>query len=386
MTPAARVQSAIAIVDQILEGVPAEKALTNWARSARHAGSSDRAAIRDHVFSTLRRWWSAAAIGGGETGRARLIGSLHQDDADLTALFDGSRYGPAALTPEEWAALDIQAQPPVDCPPWLVPQLQTDLGPDFIPIFTLMGDRAPFWLRVNLQKGDLAQARALLAADGIETAPSDSVETALKVLTAPRKVRQSNAYLQGFVEIQDLSSQAITEHLPWEDGHSVLDFCAGGGGKALALAARTGAVIHAYDIANQRMRDIPARAARAGADIRCLTNKDVRSAAPFDLVIVDAPCSGSGAWGRHPAGKIGFQPSDLSDLQTAQRGVLAEAATLTAPGGRLAYITCSLLSAENAVIVAEFLAYSPDFQQTRTHRYTPLQDGDGFFLSLLSKS
>jgi 16S rRNA (cytosine967-C5)-methyltransferase len=161
----------------------------------------------------------------------------------------------------------------------------------------------------------------------------------------------------------------------------VLDYCAGGGGKALALAAR-GAAVTAHDADPGRMRDLPARAARAGARVEI----EAAPAGAFDLVLCDAPCSGSGTWRRAPEAKWRLTPERLAALTELQAQILDQAAPLVAPGGALAYATCSLLEAENGAQTADFLARHPGWQLENERRLTPLEGGDGFYLALLRRS
>ena len=385
MTPAARIAAAIGILDKVLAGEPAEKALTNWARASRFAGSGDRAALRDHVFDALRNRASFAHLGGALTGRGLMIGALRAAGVDPATLFTGEGHAPAPLSEAE------QAPPPpmpelvaLDCPDWLAPQLRASLGDDFAPVMQALKVRAPVFLRVNLARADRETAARRLAQDGIDTRPHPLAETALEVTRNPRRVRNSTAYQQGLVELQDVAAQAICAEIPMASGARVLDYCAGGGGKALALAAR-GARVLAHDAQPARLRDLPVRAARAGVEIPLLDRPGVRRAAPFDLVVADVPCSGSGAWRRSPEGKWRLTPDALDELCDIQSGILDEIADLVAPGGALVYITCSLLARENQDQVARFLARFPGWRLARQRLLTPRDGGDGFFQARLMR-
>ncbi|WP_226780807.1 RsmB/NOP family class I SAM-dependent RNA methyltransferase [Oceaniglobus trochenteri] len=388
MTPGARVAAAIEIMDMVLAGDAAERVLTTWARQNRFAGSGDRAAIRDHVFDALRCLASATALGGAETGRGVMLGLLRLQGQDPDAFFTGLGHAPAPLTEAERILPPApEGEVALDCPAWLSPQLRASLGDDFAPAMTLLQSRAPLFLRVNQAKGDLETARATLAAEGVETRPVDLAPFALEVVTNPRRVQNGTAFKTGLVEIQDAASQAIAQAVPLAPGQRVLDFCAGGGGKSLALVARCpGALCFAHDVDAGRMSDLPARAARAGAVITPLATGDLAQEARFDVVVVDAPCSGSGAWRRSPQHKWALTAGRLSELCTLQAGILEQAAALVAPGGTLAYMTCSLLDAENGDQISRFTAQSRDFRVTRQHRLTPLDGGDGFFLAILTRT
>lgn len=396
MTPAARLQAAIEVLDRVSAGTPAEQALLGWARASRYAGSKDRAAVRDHVFDVLRRWRSCAALGGGKSGRARVIGLLRDGGYDVAALFDGQGHAPAALSPDEAAHLalvpDLPENVALDCPDWLTSRLHAALGTQFGPVMAALRQRAPVFLRVNLARANRTQAQAALAQEGIATRPSPIAATALEVTGNARAVQRARAYLDGLVELQDATSQAVVEALPLQPGQRVLDYCAGGGGKALAMAARADLSVWAHDADPARMTDLSARAARAGATIRSATSSEARRAAPFDLVLLDVPCSGSGSWRRAPEAKWRFTEARLEQLQAAQAQILDEGAGLVAPQGWLAYVTCSLLRDENETAVARFLARAPRWRCALQRRWQPCAhagddggDGDGFFLALLTQ-
>ncbi len=380
MTPAARLSAAITVLDHILQGAGAEGALTAWGRASRFAGSGDRNAVRDLVFDALRRRRSAAALGGGLSGRGLILGLLRQRNADVASLFTGEGHAPDRVSPEETGHLP-QGLEALDCPDWLGPALKGSLGDDFDAVLCALQDRAPVFLRVNTARISRDQARAALAAEGVATIPSPKVKTCLQVTDNARKVQKSRAYLSGLVELQDLSSQAVVQALPVAKGASVLDYCAGGGGKSLALAARGAARVHAWDIAATRMKDLPLRAARAGAAITIL--RDPGLAAPYDLVLCDAPCSGSGSWRRDPQGKWALSQDSLTQVVKMQAQVLDKASVLVGMGGVLAYATCSMLRVENEDQVAGFLARHAGWTCQQTHRFSPLDGGDGFFLALL---
>lgn len=388
MTPAARLAAAIAILEQVREGAPAERALTNWGRASRFAGSGDRAAVRDHVFDVLRCRGSFAALGGGESGRALALGLARAQGLAVAALFTGEGHAPAPLSAQEAARLaqplpDEGALADLDWPDWLRPQLQADLGAAYAAVSARMRARAPVFLRVNLARGDRAAAQAALALEGIVTRPDPLAETALEVTGGARRVQASAAYRDGLIELQDAASQAAIAQVPVAAGMRVLDYCAGGGGKALALAARAPkARIEAHDIDPGRMRDIPVRAARAGA--RISTVAPGRLGRDYDLVLVDAPCSGSGTWRRTPEAKWRLTPERLAELCTLQAQILRAAAARVAPGGRLLYMTCSLLDAENAAQVEAFVRET-GWQVAEQRRFTPLDGGDGFFAAQLER-
>ncbi|NCO22209.1 MAG: RsmB/NOP family class I SAM-dependent RNA methyltransferase [Rhodobacterales bacterium] len=385
MTPAARVSAAIAVLDQVIAGASAERVLTTWARQNRFAGSGDRAAIRDHVFDALRRLRSCAALGGAMSGRAVMIGLLRQQGTDPDTLFNGISHAPRPLSDDERVIPQpTDADTLLDCPAWLAPQLHMDLGADFAPVMARLQTRAPVFLRVNLSRSTIAAARAALLRDGIDTRPASLSPSALEVLSNPRRVQHSAPYTSGLVELQDVASQAISDAVPVRHAQRVLDLCAGGGGKSLALAARCpDAVYYAHDRDPGRMTDLPARAARAGARVNLISPDALAAADGFDVVVVDAPCSGSGAWRRAPQGKWLLTPAGLQKLCETQAMLLRHAASLVAPGGTLAYMTCSLLDIENAAQIGEFISDASDWRVSVQRKLTPLDGGDGFYLAVL---
>jgi len=394
MTPGAQHAAVIEILDIIATGTPAAPALTRWARGHRFAGSGDRRAIRDVVFSVLRQRRSCARAGGGADredtdGRALVLGYLRSQGIDPTTIFSGEGHAPGKLCPDEQAfEPGPQAAPdPVrlDFPDWLEKPLKSALGPDFEPTMQALRHRAPIFLRVNQKKTDPAGAIVALAADQIDCTRSPLAPLALEVTGNAARIAASKAYLDGLVELQDASSQAVIAALDLPRNGRILDFCAGGGGKALAMAAESDARIFAHDAKPQRLRDLPARSERAAAGVRIVDMAGIAKAAPFDLVLCDVPCSGSGAWRRDPGGKWRLTESDLVALERQQAAILQSAARLVGPGGGLAYVTCSILQSENSGTIRRFLAENNGFEQISTHRFSPVSGGDGMFGALLKR-
>jgi 16S rRNA (cytosine967-C5)-methyltransferase len=386
MTPAARYAAAIEILDKMLAGAAAEKALTNWARANRFAGSGDRHAMRDIVFDVLRCKRSFASLGGADTGRGLIVGALRAAGVASETVFSGTGYAPAALTLEEAAA---GAAPSgfaaLDCPDWLAPELQRSHGESFEPILRQLQSRAPVFLRANLRLATVEVAAQSLANEGITTRPVALAKTALEVAENPRKVQTSTAFQTGLVELQDAASQAIVEMLPLSNTARVLDYCAGGGGKVLAMAGLCAARYFAHDIAPARMKDLPVRAKRAGVSVDILATSTLSKAGLFDLVFADAPCSGSGSWRRSPEAKWALTQDRLTALCEIQADVLAKASALVSKNGYLSYATCSLLQVENEDQVNAFLAKYPGWALTSQRVLTPLDGGDGFYIATLKK-
>jgi len=387
MTPSARISAAIEVLDKIRAGAAAEQALINWGRRSRFAGSSDRAALRDLVFDVLRRWRSCAVLGGGESGRALIVGALRGQGIDPDTVFTGEGYGPAILTaPERMSGERPEGPAALDLPDWLWPRFEAALGDRAAPTAEALRHRAPVMLRVNLRRGRPADAILRLANDGILARPCTIARTALHVTGGERKISRSSAYLDGLVELQDGSSQAAMERLTLVPGSRVLDFCAGGGGKTLALAGREHAQWFAQDVAPERMADLPLRAARAGVEVQVLDRASVRAKAPFDLVLCDAPCSGSGTWRRTPEAKWRLRPERLAELAAVQAQILDEAAALVAVGGRLAYATCLVLTEENQDIVSRFESKNVGWTLIEQIKWPVSGCGDGFFLAQFCRS
>jgi 16S rRNA (cytosine967-C5)-methyltransferase len=266
-------------------------------------------------------------------------------------------------------------------PDWLVPRLDASLGREADAACLALTTRAPVTLRVNLRKTSRDAAREILAAEGIVTDPDPDVPTALHVTEGASRIAASQGYGTGLVELQDASSQAAVLRLPLRDGDSVLDLCAGGGGKTLAMGALARLRLDAHDADPRRMADLAPRAARAGLKVQALA--DPAAGAPYDLVLVDAPCSGSGTWRRAPEAKWRLTPERLRDLQALQDRLLTEVARLVAPGGHLAFATCSVLSEEGPDRVEAFLATHEGWTPTDDLRRLAGPRGDGFFQAII---
>ncbi len=384
MTPAARVQAAIEIFDRIEDGTPAEKALTGWARRSRFAGSKDRAAIRDHVFDALRCKRSNGWLGGGSTGRAVMLGACRGDGIDPLTIFNGVGYAPEPLTSDELRVSNPLAEASVDVrldiPEWLWPDLERSLGDQTQMVAALLRCRAPVHLRTNTLKATREAVLERLRGDDIEGTATPSSATGIELVGAPRGLVSLEAFSEGWFELQDVASQALVERLsPLLSGATVLDYCAGGGGKALAMSAYGPERIVAHDSDPNRMSDLPARAQRAGA----LIEISEEASGAFDVVLCDAPCSGSGAWRRQPGAKWDLTTARLEELCAIQAEILSLAHKHVVPGGHLAYATCSLLDVENDAQIATFIADHPDWTCVDSRAFSPLEGGDGFYLAVL---
>jgi 16S rRNA (cytosine967-C5)-methyltransferase len=391
MTPAARAAAVIELIDAWAEGAPVERLLTNWARAARYAGSSDRRAVRDLVFDVLRRRRSAGWMGGGESGRALVLGLCRLEGIAPDSLFTGAAHAPAPLSGIERESPAPLADAPLpvrlDWPDWLWEAAVASLGEALEPALEALRHRAPVTVRVNLARMSREEALARLAEAGLAARPLHGVSGAVVIEGEARGLKGLDLWRDGLIELQDAASQALVEALPLVPGMRVLDLCAGGGGKTLAMAARAEIAVFAHDAHPARMRDLPRRASRAGIAPRILPEpKAPERHAPYDVVLADVPCSGSGAWARNPEGKWRLTRDGFEQLVATQRGILARAAALVRPGGALAYATCSLLDSENRDQIARLLARSTGWTLEQERRWLPGAPGDGFYLAVLRKA
>ncbi|MEX0349530.1 MAG: RsmB/NOP family class I SAM-dependent RNA methyltransferase [Paracoccaceae bacterium] len=303
-------------------------------------------------------------------------------------VFGAGPYAPETLTDRERE----QGHPPradsgesADIPEWLWPDFRASLGDNAQGVADAMRNRAPVYLRVNLARLSREQAVTDLAAEGIVARSHSLSPSALEVTEGARKVGRSKAYLRGNVELQDASSQAVADLVPLEPGGALLDFCAGGGGKVLAVAGRVPGKFFAHDVDRGRLKDLPERASRAGAIVKLVSLPEVEEHAPFESVLVDAPCSGSGSWRRDPQGKWLLIADKLRQTIDIQKEILRQASQFIKPRGYLTYATCSLLESENGEQVRDFLRLNSDFSLVIEKRFTPLDGGDGFYCAVLRK-
>jgi 16S rRNA (cytosine967-C5)-methyltransferase len=382
MTPPARLSAAIELIDTIdTQRVPAAKALKEWGTAHRYAGSGDRAAISGLIWDVLRRRASSAWIMDEDTPRARVLGMLRLErklDADqIAALCDGGRFAPEPLTEGERAALsersldDAPAPIAGDYPEWLDGYLTQVFGDDRVAEATAMASRAPLDLRVNTLKAKREKILPSLAHLGAQPAPWSPIGLRIELGADARNpgIHAEEDFIKGAIEVQDEGSQLAALLSAAKPGEQVIDLCAGAGGKTLALAAMMqgkGRLI-ATDHDKRQLAPIYERLSRAGVhncDIRTPKGEgdtlvDIHASA--DLVLIDAPCTGTGTWRRNPDAKWRMRPGALEVRLKDQLTVLDRAATLVKPGGRIAYITCSVLPPENGEQVREFIARHPDF-------------------------
>ena len=349
MTPSARVQAAIELLDDVIaaardDGPPADAIVQAYFKLRRYAGSKDRRAVRELVFRCIRRSGEPPA-----SGRIAMIGLAGEDEA-IAAAFDGSPHAPPKIGSRE------RGSDATLLPQWIERELSSLVTPDEWPALL---DRAPLDLRANVAR--TSREAMVEAFDGAEPTPLSPWGLRLPV---DSRVTEHPAFTQGLAEVQDEGSQLIALACGPQGGQRIVDLCAGAGGKSLALAAAAGAEaqIIACDTSRARLSKLPHRAHRAGARIvtRLLDSPreaeallDLRASA--DVVLVDAPCSGSGTWRRNPEGRWRLAADRLDRAIALQQRVLDLAAPLVKPGGRLVYAVCSLFTREGADQAADFL-------------------------------
>ena len=430
MTPAARVAAAIEVLADVeARRRPAVDALKDWGLARRFAGSGDRAAIASLVYDALRRKSSSAWLMGDSSPRGVMIGALKQlrdlDEAGVSALFSGEGHAPPPLSEAERERLrsgDLAGAPdPVrgDYPDWLAAAFAESCGDDAVAEGRALASRAPFDLRVNTLKGGRDRALAALAHLDAQPTPLSPVGIRVPVRADGRgpALSAEPAYVKGQVEVQDEGSQLAALLSGAKPEMQVLDLCAGAGGKTLALAAmmENHGQIYATDDDGSRLTPIYDRLARA-----VVRNVQVRAprgpreilsdlAGRCDVVLIDAPCTGSGAWRRNPDAKWRVRPGALEQRIKDQNETLERAAGYVKPGGHLVYVTCSLLKAENEDRVAAFLSAHDAFLPLEAaywasacglpalaaqasslgagFRFSPLRSGtDGFYVAPLTRS
>ncbi|MGA0593604.1 RsmB/NOP family class I SAM-dependent RNA methyltransferase [Enterovirga sp. CN4-39] len=382
MTPAARLSAAVEVLADIAaRRRPASDALKDWGLSHRFAGSGDRAAIAGLVYDTLRRRASAGWLMGDDNPRGILLGMLRLERGlsaeEISRLCSGERFAPAPLSDAERGRLDAgsldDAPPHVsgDFPEWLSPSLERLFGAELAAEAAALAKRAPLDLRVNALKSSRELVQAELA--HLSAAPTPYSPLGLRIIhgageKAP-SIQSDPAFLKGEIEIQDEGSQLAAMIAGAGPSDQVIDLCAGGGGKTLALAAAMGnhGQIYATDSDQRRLAPIHARLERAGVrNVQVRTPRGREDAVQdlegkADLVLVDAPCTGTGTWRRNPDSKWRVRPGSLQVRLKEQAAVLDRAAELVRPGGRIAYITCSMLPEENDDAVAGLRERRPEF-------------------------
>jgi 16S rRNA (cytosine967-C5)-methyltransferase len=383
MTPGARASAAIEVLTDIeARKRPASEALKDWGLAHRFAGSGDRAAIGNLVFDVLRKRASAAYAMGEDSPRAlvlrTLVTSWGKTPEEVAALADGSRHAPQPLSEAELAGLarEVSADAPApirgDYPEWLQPLFERAFGARAAEEGAALAERAPVDLRINTLKA--TREKVLKALQRFSPSPTPLSPTGVRILQAPGPGRSPHVEAEaghgkGWYEVQDEASQVAALLTGAKPKLQAIDLCAGAGGKTLALAAlmQNSGQLYAYDRDRMRLRPIFERLKRAGVrNAQVLTAGDSAAlaglAGKMDLILIDAPCTGSGVWRRRPDAKWRLSPQMLEARIKDQAEVLEEGAPLVKSGGRLAYITCSVLPPENRDQVDAFLARHPEFK------------------------
>lgn len=415
MTPAARVQAAIDILDGLAKSrLPADRFIREFFRARRYAGSKDRAAVSERVYDVFRHRASFAWRMGSEAPRALVIASLLKEGADVPSLFTGDGYGPALLTDEERARILVaptgQAAPHIkgEYPEFLQSELTRAFGEDVALEMSAMLERAPVDLRVNTLKATRDGVLEVLKSEGFEASAARYSPFGIRLPSTTRGLEQSKLFLDGAFEFQDEAAQVAVMLAQAKPNSRVLDLAAGAGGKSLALAAamNNSGELTAHDIDEGRLRQIAPRAQRAGVTIIQTNAAPKPPGRPYDLVLLDAPCSGSGTWRRSPENKWRLRPERLDQLNALQDTLLDQAAARAAGMARIVYATCSILPRENEDRIAAFLERHPAFkvipaadiwrESTGSRpppglgeflKVTPLVDDmDGFFTAVLARS
>ncbi len=389
MTPSAQIAAAIELLAAIAaDGRPADSVASYYFKTRRYIGSKDRRAISNRVWGVLRRrarlgWW-LTQLEAEDFPRERVLADLvlteRLGEPDLKHLFSGEKNCPEKLTPDdrrlitELSSKDIfnHGMPTwvrAEFPEWIEPRLIDLFGDELGREMGVMREEAPVDLRVNTLKADRDTALGALAKEGFKSEPTPLSPVGLR-LPARISLTAQDLFKQGLVEVQDEGSQVVSLLVGAQPGQAVMDFCAGAGGKTLALAAsmnNKGRLV-ACDTHAGRSERAVLRLRRAG--VHNVTRHVLegegdkwlkRQKGTFDRVLVDAPCSGSGTWRRNPDAKWRLSEQGLLELVALQGKILEQASELVKSGGRLVYATCSLLPEENERQIAAFLAAHPDF-------------------------
>lgn len=395
MTPAARIQATIELVDEVVvQPKPADSIMSVYFRARRYIGSKDRTAVAANTYRVLRRFlrltWHLDRANAGHTGRnlvlAELLLAENLSHAAITEIFNGGQYAPAKLREDEQYFLtriagefepaDMPLHIRLECPAEYAEKFHAVLGDRFEAEMRGLMTDAPLDLRVNTRVISRDAALEELKQAGVAVVATALSPLGIRVTGRPH-LPGLDIFMRGGIEIQDEGSQLIALLVGARPGEQVVDFCAGAGGKTLAIAAmmeNKGRVV-ACDVLDKRLSRGRVRFTRAGVDnivTHPLTSENdkwvKRSAGTFDRVLVDAPCSGTGVWRRNPDSRWKHLGPGLAELVPLQARILASAARLVKPGGRLVYSTCSLLPDENQLQVEAFLAANPDF------RVVPVQE------------
>ncbi len=385
MTPGARVAAVIEIMDLLDKTQEATNVVVNsYFRKRRYAGSKDRRAITSHMYNILRHLarldWSIEKAGLQVSSRLRLITSIWLDEnIEIEAIFTGQAHSPPELDKIEQRFVaqgislektEIPFEIASEIPSWIAPDLMVSLGNRATSEFKALNQMAPVDLRTNTLKTNRDALMQALKAEGLTTVLTQYSPMGLR-LDLPAGLQNTESFKNGDFEIQDEGSQLACLLCDVQPGMAVADVCAGAGGKSLAFAAimKGQGLIDACDISSERLSRMGIRLTRSGTEIvrSHVVDKDgedwfVQHQSGYDRVLVDAPCSGSGTWRRDPASKWRLTPENLESYKLQQANILSQAAVLVKSGGRLIFVTCSLLAQEGEDQIHYFLARTPGFQ------------------------
>jgi len=384
MRPAAQVQAAIELLSQSLTSqTPVDRLMAGYFRQRRYIGSKDKAVVSGYFYGVVRQRAQLEYLltqNGLQISARHLMAAylqLDESDIDLKQTFTGQRHQPRPLTSFDQIAKispeQLQQAPEyvqLEVPKWLEPKLKHSLGEQYLAEMNALSARAPTDLRVNTLKADRVSVHDELLKQGIPCAPGKCSPWSLR-LEQRAAINNLGSFKRGEIEVQDEGSQILALITGASPGETVIDFCAGAGGKSLAMAAMMNnkGTLYACDVHDKRLANLSKRARRAGVhNIRVKTlnseqDKWVKQHEGMaDLVLVDAPCSGTGTWRRNPDSRWNLMPDNLENLAELQASILANASRLVKPGGRLVYATCSLLTLENEDQRTRFLTEYPNFK------------------------
>ena len=412
MLPCSRIDAVVELTDKIAislkdNGPAADVIIRSFFNARRYAGSKDRRTITNKVYDIVRRWGFLADIADTDP-RRMVMAELKLTDDDPIKYFTGEQYAPSVMTDEETAFLETvkpeeEEHHRLNYPLWLEDDLKDRFGDKFVQELTALNGRAPLTLRIARNAEKII---AYLVQKEIGYERGIHANSAI-ILNEQVQIRDWPIYREGLVEIQDEAAQLAVKFVQLEAGQQVMDLCAGAGGKTLAAAGymKNKGQIYAFDIVENRLKELKIRGKRAKCHIlqpRVLTSKNrEKTLAEYkgnmDRVILDVPCTGTGTWRRNPEARWRITPQSIQDYVKTQHGLLNEAWQMVKPGGRVAYMTCSILKAENENQVEQFLTAHEDANLIPikkqgiesiegTLQVSPFsRQMDGFFVAIIEK-
>ncbi len=412
MLPSARIEAVIELTAQVASslkenGPAADVLVRKYFNARRYAGSKDRRRVTNLVYEIIRRWGFLSDISNSDP-RLMVIAVLSFMDDDPAKYFTGEEHAPDVLSDAEIVFIkglepEKEEHHRLNYPKWLETDLKDRFGEKFIQEMNALNDRAPLTLRIVNNKSKIIE---FLDERGVKYHPGVHANSAL-ILEEQYQIRDWSIYRKGLVEIQDEAAQLAIKYVELKPGQQVIDLCAGAGGKSLASAGymQNKGQIYAFDVVEARLKAFRVRAKRSGSHIFqsfILTDKNRSSKLnefkeKMDRVILDVPCSGSGTWRRNPENRWRITPEKLNDYITLQKSLLEEAWNATKQGGRVAYMTCSILKSENENQIEDFLKTHKNAvlvpirkrgieQLESCLQLSPFSRGtDGFFVAILEK-